>query len=291
MGSALRIDAHQHFWHYKPEEFPWIQEQDSCLACNFLPADLYPSLAAARMERCIAVQARSLAEETDFLLGLANAFSWITGVIGWVELREGDALRAMERWEGQSKLLGMRHILQDEPDPSIYLESTIFRENIEVLQRKGLVYELLLRAGQLQGVAEFCTRIDRHYLVLDHIGKPSIYARSKEAFQAWRSEIRRIAENKHVFCKVSGLVTEARYLNGHLDGFEPADFYPYLDVCFEHFGAERLIFGSDWPVCRLAQSYSEVAALMEGWTKTLSADEYEAFWGGNAQRCYGIKSI
>jgi L-fuconolactonase len=283
-----RIDSHQHFWRYDAAEYPWIASHMQVLARDWLPEDLRPLMQARGIERCVAVQARSSEAETDFLLALAAQHPWIAGVVGWVELREGDVAPRLARWDGQAVLKGMRHVLQVEADVRAVLASPVFRRNVAVLQARGLVYDLLVQAHQFEGLAGFCAALDGHTLVLDHLGKPAVRERGDAAFEAWRQALRPVAALPHVMCKLSGLVTEARWREGQLDGHTPADFHRYLDTALELFGPQRLMFGSDWPVCQLAQAHAEVVALIEDWAQRLSPDERAALWGGNAQRCYGI---
>jgi L-fuconolactonase len=283
-----RIDSHQHFWRYQAAEFPWIDSRMPALQRDWLPPDLQPLLSASGIGRCIAVQARCTEEETDFLLALAARHPWIAAVVGWAELRTGDAAPRLDRWQGQSKLKGIRHILQDEADVPEMLARPAFRRNVAAVQARGLVYEVLVNSRQFAGVADFCTRLDGHTLVLDHLGKPDIRNRSPAAFSSWRDGLQPLAALPHVMCKLSGLVTEAAWAEGRLQGFGPQDFHPYLDTALALFGPERLMFGSDWPVCLLAQNYAGVCGLIEGWAGRLSADEQAALWGGNAERCYAI---
>jgi len=283
-----RIDSHQHFWRYDPAQYPWIGSDMQLLARDWLPADLVPSMQASGIERCIAVQARASEAETDFLLALAAQHPWIAGVIGWVELREGDVELRLARWRGQPALKGFRHLLQDEVDVHAVLASAVFRRNVAVLQSRGLVYELLVHADQFDGLAAFCAALDGHTLVLDHLGKPAIRKRGDSAYLAWREALQPVAAMPHVMCKLSGLVTEARWHDGRLDGHTPADFHRYLDTALELFGPHRVMFGSDWPVCLLAQPHAEVVALIDGWAQRLSPGESAALWAGNAQRCYGL---
>lgn len=283
-----RIDSHQHFWRYDAAEFPWIGSGMQDLARDWLPADLKPLMQASGIERCIAVQARTSEAETDFLLALAAEQPWIAGVIGWVELREGDVERRLARWRGQSALKGFRHVLQDEADVPAVLSSPVFRRNVAVLQSRGLVYELLVHAHQFDGLADFCATLDGHTLVLDHLGKPAIREPGDSAFASWRVALQPVAAQPHVMCKLSGLVTEARWRDGALDGHRPADFHRYLDTALELFGPHRLMFGSDWPVCMLAQPHAGVVDLIDGWSQRLSPNEREALWAGNAQRCYDL---
>ncbi|MES2943481.1 MAG: amidohydrolase family protein [Pseudomonadota bacterium] len=289
-SSTLRIDSHQHFWRYEAADFPWIGAGMQALERDWLPEDLLPLLQASRIQQCVAVQARMKPEETDFLLALAAQHPWITAVIGWVELRSGQVEPQLARWEGCQALKGMRHLLQDEANIPEILASSAFQRNVAVLQSRGLVYEVLINSTQFEGVAGFCAQLDDHSLVLDHLGKPAIRERSASAVTRWREALKPIAAMPHVMCKLSGLVTEAQWQGGVLDGYSKQDFYPYLDTALALFGPHRLMFGSDWPVCLLAQKHAGVCELINDWAQGLSPDEQAALWGGNAQRCYAIDS-
>ena len=257
---------------------------------DWLPPDLLPRLQASGFNQCIAVQARSLSDETGFLLALAAQHPWIAAVIGWVELRSGQVESQLAHWEGCQALKGMRHLLQDEANITEILASATFQRNLTVLQSRSLVFEVLVKSNQLAEVASFCAQMDRHVLVLDHLGKPAVRDASASALASWREALKPIAALPHVMCKLSGLVTEAPWHDGELAGCEARDFYPFMDIALDLFGPHRLMFGSDWPVCLLAQSYSGVCALADGWAQSLSPDEHAALWGGNAQRCYAIDS-
>lgn len=288
--DVLRVDSHQHFWRYDAAQYPWIGPGMQALARDWLPEDLLPLMQARGIDRCVAVQARASEAETDFLLALAQQHPWIAGVVGWVELREGEVAPRLARWDGQAALKGLRHLLQDEADVRAVLANPVFRRNVAVLQSRGLVYDLLVHAHQLDGLADFCAALDGHTLVLDHLGKPAVRERGDAAFEAWRDALHPVAALPHVMCKLSGLVTEARWKDGRLDGQAHADLHRYLDTTLDLFGPQRLMFGSDWPVCLLAAPHAEVLTLLSDWARQrLSPDERAALWGGNAQRCYGLQ--
>lgn len=276
-----RIDSHQHFWRYEPAEYAWIDAQMSVLRRDFLPPDLRPLLDARRIEQCIAVQARTTEEETNFLLTLAAEYPWIVAVIGWIDLRADDLQRRVARWSDERKLVGFRHVLQDERIPPEGPDAAFCR-GVAVLQKRELIYELLLRSPQLPAMADFCRAHDSHWLVLDHLGKPNIRDR---AFADWRRGVEPIAALPHVVCKVSGLVTEAMDASG---AFNPAELTMFLDAVLELFGPKRLMFGSDWPVCLLASPYAQVAEIVEQWSAKLSDSERDALWGDTARRVYRI---
>jgi len=277
----IRIDAHQHFWRYRAEDYPWMGDGMEVLQQDYLPQHLRPHLDAHGFDGCIAVQARAADIETDFLLELACEHDWIAAVIGSVDLRAGDLERRLALWSGQSKLAGFRHLLQDEADVPACLADAAFNRGVATLQAWGRVYEVLVRAPQLGDVPAFCARHDQHWLVLDHLGKPALGGKRDAQ---WREYLRQLAAQPHVLCKLSGLVTEVGER-----AVDASELHRYLDVALELFGAHRLMFGSDWPVCLLKAEYAEVFGIVEQWAAGLSADEQAALWGGTAARCYGLR--
>lgn len=277
----IRIDSHQHFWRYDAAQYAWIDERMDVLRRDFLPPDLRPLLDAQQIDQCIAVQARTTDEETDFLLALADEYPWIAAVIGWVDLRADDVQRSVERWSGARKLAGFRHVLQAELIPADGPDAA-FCQGVQVLQKRELVYELLLRSPQLHSMAGFCRAHDLYWLVLDHLGKPNI---RDGGYAQWRRDLELVAALPHVVCKVSGMVTEAMDAKG---AFKPEDLTAYLDATLELFGPERLMFGSDWPVCLLAAPYAQVAGIVEQWAAKLSGSERDALWSGTARRVYRL---
>ncbi|WP_431824545.1 amidohydrolase family protein [Burkholderia sp. F1] len=287
--TDLRIDAHQHFWRYRAEDYPWIGEGMHVLARDRLPDELHPLLRAHALDRSIAVQARAGREETAFLLGLARGDARIAGVVGWEDIGSPQLADRVAEW-GRDKLLGFRHQVQDEGDVAAFVSRPAFERGIAWLQARRYVYDVLVFQRQLPDVREFCARHDAHWLVLDHLGKPALAesGRDETAFPRWRDALRALGALPHVACKLSGLVTEADWAQG----LRPQDFSQIercLDAALEVFGPQRLMFGSDWPVCLLAASYDQVVALVERWAATrLSEPERRAVWGGTAARCYGV---
>ncbi|UIN22390.1 L-fucono-1,5-lactonase [Herbaspirillum frisingense] len=284
-----RIDAHQHFWFYQPHAYPWIGRGMELLACDRTPGQLQPVLVAEGLEQSIAVQARAGRDETEFLLDLARGNRRIAGVVGWEDLASPHLAANVERW-GSDKLVGFRHQLQDEADVSAFVEAPAFNTGIGWLQRRGLVYDVLIYARQMPEVQAFCARHDRHWLVLDHLGKPALadFGKSEAVFADWKRHLRALAALPHVACKLSGLVTEADWQRG-LRQKDYDNIVLCLDAALDAFGPQRLMFGSDWPVCLLAASYAKVAAVVREWAATrLSASEQEQLWGQTAVRCYGL---
>ncbi len=280
MDKVRRVDAHQHFWRYGVEEYGWIGEGMDALKRDFLPDELRLELDGQGVYGTVAVQARSAEAETDFLLGLAARYPWILAVVGWIDLRADDLEARLEARASSAVLRGYRHQVQDEPSPSAFLEDGRFNRGVELLQRRGKVYEVLIRSQDIPAAAAFCGRHDLGPLVLDHLGKPDV---RHESAAEWAERIRPLAALEHVSCKLSGLITEAPWR-----AWDGRDLLPYLDAALECFGPERLLFGSDWPVCLLSGSYGQVRGLAEAATASLSEAEREAVFGGNARRVYGI---
>jgi predicted TIM-barrel fold metal-dependent hydrolase len=272
-----RIDAHQHFWRYCPAELGWIVP-NSVLARDRLPEDVKPVLDAAMIDGCIAVQARHSEAETHWLLSLADAHRWIIGVVGWVDLTAFDVAERLDNYAPRP-LVGVRHIAQDEPDPRYLLREDVLRGLRTVLGR-GLSYDILVRGkAQLELVPEIAAAAGRGALVLDHGGKPDI---AGGEWQPWARTIAQIAEHPGVTCKLSGLVTEADHAS-----WSPSDIARYLDHLLACFGPDRLIFGSDWPVCLLAADYATVVDIIETFVERNCPGHREAIFGGTAARVYG----
>ena len=276
----MRIDAHQHFWRYEPARYPWIGERMQVLKRDYLPGDLEPLLRASGVDGTIAVQAEQAAAETEWLLELADRHAFIRGVVGWVELRSSGAGEALARLSRRPKLVGVRHIVHDEPDDDFLLRPD-FRSGIARLREHALVYDLLLFPKHLPRAVRLCAEFPDQPFVLDHIAKPAIRDR---LFDPWREDLRRLAALPNVSCKVSGLVTEARWRD-----WRPEDIHPYLDVVLDAFGAERLMIGSDWPVCTLAADYGRTLGVVVDWSAKLPAAAREGVLGGNALRVYGLR--
>jgi L-fuconolactonase len=280
----MRIDAHQHFWRFDPREYSWMTTDMQVLRRDWLPDDPRPLLEQHRMDGCIAVQARASNAETDFLLTLASQHPWIAGVVGWADLRSHHLKTDLARWHDNLAFAGLRHLLQDEADVEAVVRDRAFIAGVKALQRSRLVYDVLIYAHQIEAVTPFCAQLDRHWLVLDHLGKPAV--RDRDHAQ-WARRLRPLAAMPHVACKLSGLVTEALDARGE---FQSADLRAYLDTTLDLFGPQRLMFGSDWPVCLLAAPYARVAAIVESWAAQLSPADREAIWGGTAARVYSLRN-
>lgn len=278
----MRVDSHIHFWRFDPREYPWMSADMQVLKRDRLPDDVRPLLDRARIDSCVAVQARMSEPETDFLLDLSVRYPWIVAVIGWVNLCDEQLGRRLERWADHSKLIGFRHVLQGDPHAGALVSSAEFQRGVALIQSRKMIYELLVSADQFSSVTSFARKSDAHWLVLDHLGKPDIRNRRLDS---WRRELAPIASMSHVVCKLSGLVTEANDANGN---FDTDHLWDYLDVALEMFGPQRLMFGSDWPVCLLVSEYDKVTDLIERWSSRLSIADREWIWGKTASHVYGL---
>lgn len=276
---TIRLDAHQHFWRYSPEEYGWIGEGMEVLRRDFLPADLEPLLAAEGIDGSIAVQAAHDVAETRWLCALARESNRVKGVVGWADLVDEKVERDLEELTSESTLVGIRHVAQDEPDER-FLSREPFVEGVAKLARHDLVYDILVYERQLPAAIELARRLPDQPFVLDHIAKPRI---ASGELEPWATRIRELATCDNVTCKLSGLVTEADWA-----AWNAEQFTPYLDVVLEAFGPERLMLGSDWPVCLLAGNYAEVIGLARSALASLSTDEAAAIEGGTAARVYSI---
>jgi L-fuconolactonase len=275
----MRVDAHQHFWQYDPLAHAWMSEQMAPLRRDFLPDELRPQVAAAGFDGTVAVQARQSLEETRWLLKLADRHDFIRGVVGWVDLRSSGLRRQIEEFAGHAKFIGVRHVVHDEPDERFMLRPE-FRRGIGLLAEFGLTYDLLLFPRHLPVALELVAEFPAQPFVLDHLGKPAIRdGRSSP----WEDDVRALAGFSNVYCKLSGLVTEADWAI-----WRPEDFSRYLDVVFDAFGPERLMIGSDWPVCTLAGDYAGVMRIVEDRAAGLPLAARAAILGGNCARFYGL---
>lgn len=279
MLPPMRLDAHQHFWRYDKAQHVWMTDAMAALRRDYLPEDLRPLLQQTGFEGTIAVQARQMLEETEWLLGLADQHPFIRGVVGWVDLRSPEVGTQIERLRANPRLVGVRHVVHDEPDDDFMLRPE-FRRGIACLAPAGLTYDLLLRPAHLKAAIRLVDEFKDQPFVLDHIAKPGIPDHSGSS---WKEEIRRLAERPNVFCKLSGLVTEADW-----SAWRPDDFRPALEIVFEAFGPDRLMIGSDWPVCTLAADYATTMGVVMDFVRDLKASEQDGILGGNCARFYGV---
>lgn len=278
----MRIDSHQHFWVYDPKEHVWMGEEHGAIKRNFGPDDLGPLLSASGFDGCIAVQARQSLAETDGLLKLAREHAFIRGVVGWVDLRSQRLEEQLEKYVDEQKLVGVRHVIHDEADDRFMLRED-FRRGLGLLEGFALAYDLLLFPKHLKHAAELADEFPRQRFVLDHIGKPAI---RDGALSPWREDIRRLAARENVWCKLSGMVTEAKW-----GAWKAEDFWPYLDVVMEAFGPGRCMVGSDWPVCTVSGDYGAVMGIVEGYAGRLSPSNRQAILGGTCAAFYRVEAI
>jgi L-fuconolactonase len=268
----MRIDAHQHFWIYNPHEYDWIDNSMGPIRRDFLPRDLEPLLGCGGFRGSVVVQARQSLKETDWLLKLADQNPFVLGVVGWVDLCSPQAREQLERFAGRSKLIGIRHIVQSEPDD--FLLRPEFLRGISILEEFDLAYDILIYAKHLSIAAEFVKRFPRQRFVLDHLAKPPV---KSGTIEPWARCLRELAACPNVYAKLSGLVTEADW-----QSWRPEDISGFLEVAFDCFGVDRLMIGSDWPVCLVASSYDRTIKVIKDYLNKYSAENGEAVLGGNA---------
>jgi L-fuconolactonase len=276
----MRIDAHQHFWQFDPIRDSWMTEGVmNTIRRDFLPQDLQPILQKNKIDGCVAVQADQSETETYFLLELAKQHDFIKGVIGWVDLKSPTLESRLEHFKQYPKLKGFRHILQGEK-PEYMLESH-FINGIKMLEKYDFSYDILVFPKHLKAVKSFLQKFDNQRFVIDHLAKPYI---KKGFIKGWERDMRHISKHHpNVFCKISGMVTEANW-----EHWKECDFEPYLDVIFEAFGVDRLMYGSDWPVCLLAVDYEKQLSIIKNYCKKLSNTEGGKIMGENAVKYYKL---
>jgi L-fuconolactonase len=274
-----RIDAHHHLWRYMPQEYGWIDETMAELQRDFLSADLMRETAAAGIDGTVAVQARQTLDETRWLLKQADRCAAIRGVVGWAPIAGENFPEVMEEFEHRPKLKGLRHVIQGEKDENYILRED-FNSGIRALQGSGLVYDILIYERHLPQTIEFVDEHPEQVFVLDHVAKPLIAAGRMEP---WAERMRELGKRDNVWCKVSGMVTEADWMVWSAEGLRP-----YLDVAVEAFGVERLMAGSDWPVCLVASGYARWFEVLREYFAEFSEAERDAVFGGTAVEVYGL---
>ena len=277
----MRIDAHQHFWRFNLAEFGWIDDSMAVLRRDFLPNDLKPELDRIGFDGSINIQARQSLEETRFLLDLAKSAPFVLGVVGWVDLRSPKVREQLKEFAGNPKFVGVRHVVQYEPDDRFLMQPDFLR-GIAALEEFDLAYDILIFPKHLRVAAEFVERFPRQRFVLDHLAKPFIKA---GRVHPWDSDLGELAKFPNVFCKLSGMVAEADIKN-----WKPENLTPYIDIAFQCFGSERLMIGSDWPVCTAAGSYSQVMHVVLDYLSKHPAKVQDAVLGGNAARFWKLKT-
>ena len=275
----LKIDTHQHFWQFDKMRHAWIKEDMKVVQKDFLPADLAPLLNNAGINACITVQADETEAENDFMLALAKENDFIKGVIGWLDFFDPQVSERLAYYSQFDLMKGFRFILQNK-QPRDLLMSDKFIRGIKALGAYDLVYEILIFSDQIPYATALVKQFPKQRFVLNHLAKPMIKAGE---IKQWETAISSLAKHENVYCKVSGMVTEADWKNWNY-----ADISPYMDVVFSLFGIDRVMFGSDWPVCNLAADYQKVMGVVETQVNSLTINEQEKFWSLNAAKCYQL---
>ena len=275
----MKIDAHHHFWKYNPVEFGWIDDSMKTIRRDFLPEHLRAEISAAKIDGVISVQARQTIEETRQLLEFAAQNDFIKGVVGWVELISPNVRADLARFAADKKLKAVRHVVQGETDDNFILRAD-FNRGISALREFDLRYDILIFERHLPPTIKFVDRHPNQIFILDHIAKPKIKANE---LSPWRENLRELAKRENVFCKISGMATEADF-----KAWTESQLHAYFEVALEAFGARRLMFGSDWPVCLVACGYARWHALVADWISKLSADEQARILGGTAIEAYKL---
>lgn len=274
-----KIDAHQHLWKYNDIEYRWIGEDQLVLKRDFLPDDLIMEMDKSGYAGSIAVQARQSLDETRWLLQLAEQYDRILGVVGWLDLQSLDLEKQLDEFSGNRWLKGVRHVLHDEPEVQFMLQPA-FVNGVSKLAKQNLVYELLIFPKHLSSAIELVKLFPKQQFVIDHIAKPDIL---NGKLNEWIIGIKEISSFPNVSVKVSGMVTEADHEN-----WKPSDFKPFLEIIWKAFGEDRILIGSDWPVCLLAANYSQVMCLAEGFFEKVGNTALAKIIGGNAARIYRL---
>lgn len=275
----MKIDAHHHFWKYNPAEYDWIDASMTTIRCDFLPTDLKRELDNVGIDAAVSVQARQTLEETTWLLDLADENDFLKGVVGWAPLTDPNVRAILDRLADGRKLKGIRHIVQAEPDDDFILRED-FNRGVRLLAQYGLAYDILIYERHLPQTIEFVDRHPNLVFILDHMAKPKAKA---DEVEPWRTNIRRLAQRENVYCKSSGLVTEADWKT-----WTDAQLSVYLETVLNAFGSHRLMFGSDWPVCLVASSYKKWYEVVSRFCDKLSRDEQARIFGGTAIEAYRL---
>jgi len=274
-----KIDSHHHLWHFKADEFEWIHENQTRLRRDYLIDELKSAAGPQNVIGAVSVQARQTVAETDFLLEQAESYDFIRGIVGWLPLASDDIARNLERYAARPKFRGLRHVIQDEPDSEFMLAAD-FNRGVDKLLAYGLAFDLLVQERQLREAIRFVDLHPYQTFVLDHCGKPRI---ADGEIEEWRGAMQELAERINVYCKVSGLATEARR-----GDWKPEDLIPYIDAVFDLFGPERVMFGSDWPVCLLGTEYADWVNLCASVVGSFSQSEQRRFWAETAREAYRL---
>ena len=276
----MKIDSHQHYWHFNTADYGWMGENMSVIKRDFLPTDLLPELKSIDFDGSVAVQARQSFEETNWLLQLADEHPHIKGVVGWLDLQSEQAEEQIAAFAKHPKAVGVRHVIHDEEDLDFMLRPAFIR-GVQLLEKYDLAYDILIFPTHLANTIEFVKQFsDKQIFVIDHIAKPLI---KDGIVSPWKEDIAALAKFPNVYCKLSGMVTEADW-----NTWKPENIRPYLDVIMEAFGTERILIGSDWPVCLVAGKYSEVMQVVTDYISTFTEKEQALMLGENAAKAYRI---
>ncbi|WP_068545158.1 amidohydrolase family protein [Thalassotalea crassostreae] len=276
----MYIDAHHHLWAFDPIEYDWIDDSMKVLKTDFQLSELKQTLSQNGFSGSIAVQARQTLEETNWLLSLAKQTDLIRGVVGWIDLKSPDLQEQLSCFTEQQKLVGFRHVIQGETDPD-FMRNPDFIKGLQTLADKGYRYDLLIFAHQLPAAIEMLANVPSLHVVIDHIAKPNI--KTGDKFEQWQQNMNTLAQNPKVFCKLSGMVTEADWQH-----WSTEDLQPYMRTVLELFGEKRVMFGSDWPVCLVAGEYQTIKQLVLDFINDNAPQAKDDIFGNNAGRFYQI---
>lgn len=279
----MKIDAHQHFWRPERGDYDWMPEDNDILCRSYAPQDLAETLTERAIDGTVLVQAAATIQETEYMLGLADATPWIKGVVGWIDFEQPSDLAHLKRFAAHPKFLGVRPMIQDIPDVDWMLRDDV-QWAYEAICDLDLTFDALGFPQHLSNFHRLILRYPAMRTVYDHCMKPQIREQQtgKDAFTEWSDGITRLAEDSSGFCKLSGLVTEAD------EGWQPQDILPFIQHILDAFGPDRVMWGSDWPVCRLQSEYADWHALAQAATQHLSQDERDEIFGGAAVRFYRL---
>ena len=277
--TEMRIDAHHHFWKYSAEDYGWMNDEMDAIRRNFLPADLEEEISGAGIVGVVSVQARQTLQETQVLLDWARKYNFIRGVVGWVPLVSSSVRGDLEHLSQRKELKGVRHVLHDEPDDRFMLRDD-FNAGIELLGDFDLAYDILIFETHLPQSLQFVDRHPNQVFVVDHIAKPRI---RDGWLSPWQTYVVQLADRPNVYCKISGMATEADW-----GRWTEQDLEPYFDTVLSAFGPQRLMFGSDWPICLLATTYCRWVETVERYVSRLTESEQERFWSGTAKEAYRL---
>ncbi|MCK4240736.1 MAG: amidohydrolase family protein [Candidatus Atribacteria bacterium] len=278
--SSFRVDAHQHFWIYNQEEYKWIDESMVKLRRNFLPSHLNRVLKRNGFDFCVTVQARQTLQETKWLLELAQNNSFIKGIVGWVDLKSGSVEQDLEKFAAYKKFKGVRHLLQDEDDDRYMLQPD-FKKGLSQLKKFDLTYDILIYPRHIKYACTLVYEFPQQKFIIDHLAKPLI---KESKIEPWKKDMQKLAREDNVLCKLSGMVTEANW-----DSWKKEDFIPYMETLLEVFGPNRLLFGSDWPVCTVAAKYEQVLEIVTNFISSLSPAEQAHIMGQNTIDFYNLE--